>query len=172
MATLLRVAEAPTIHTPPSDALSDARRRVDPAPPVVTKASGGTAPIVLIAGHDDFTSGYVGAVLADFGMAVLGPFGSAAETLACVAHPDADAAILAVRLKDGPAWPVARALLRRRIPVVFLCDADADGLPTEFEAHRHLAGPFGGFQVAHLVREVIGAAAGGCGVPGMALPAA
>lgn len=109
---------------------------------------------VLIADGDTFTSGYVGAVMEQFGMTVVGPFRSGADALARVDAGSPAAAVLAVRLDDGPAWPLARGLLQRRVPVLFLCDAGAVDLPQEFEAQRRIATPFAAFQVALMVQEL------------------
>lgn len=110
---------------------------------------------VLIADGDTFISGYVGAVMEQFGMAVMGPFRSGADALARVDAGFPAAAVLAVRLDDGPAWPLARELQQRGIPVLFLCEAKAVDLPEEFELQSRIATPFAAFQVARMVQDLV-----------------
>lgn len=53
------------------------------------------------------------------GAAPVGPFPSVAAALAALAHSKVDAAILDVRLIDGDSFPVAEALTRADVPIVF-----------------------------------------------------
>ena len=53
------------------------------------------------------------------GAAPVGPFPSVAAALAALAHSKVDAAILDVRLIDGESFPIADALTRANIPLVF-----------------------------------------------------
>ncbi|RIY02587.1 response regulator [Aureimonas flava] len=65
---------------------------------------------------------------------VVGPVGSLEEALALLAGDEApDAAILDVNLAGDTVFPVARALRRHAIPIVFVTGYDAWVVPQEYE---------------------------------------
>lgn len=71
---------------------------------------------VLVVEDDAVISMAIEAEIADAGHAVIGPFGCCADALGALADGRPDAAVLDLRLRDGPCLDLARALRRRGVP--------------------------------------------------------
>jgi DNA-binding response OmpR family regulator len=72
-------------------------------------------------------------VLRDAGAQVIGPVGHIEAALSHAADPEPiDAAVLDLNLAGVPAFPVADALARRAVPMVFSTGYDAVAIPPRF----------------------------------------
>jgi len=91
---------------------------------------------VLVVEDDALISMAVETEVADAGHAVVGPFGSGREALAALrsgALPDA--AVLDLRLRDGPCFALARALDEAGVPfLIYTGSTSLDGPRQEFGA--------------------------------------
>lgn len=82
--------------------------------------------------------------LGDLGAVVLGPVTTVEDALALVERvPEIDAAVLDVNLGQQVVYPVADALLARRIPFLFATANDATTLPERFARVPVCRKPFG-----------------------------
>ena len=74
---------------------------------------------VLVVEDDALVSMAVEAEIAGCGHAVVGPFGSGADALACLDFVEPpDAAVLDLRLRDGSCLNLARTLRRQGVPLL------------------------------------------------------
>ncbi|AXQ93356.1 response regulator [Cereibacter azotoformans] len=65
------------------------------------------------------------------GFEIVGPTRSAAEGARLVEHQSVDAALLDLRLKDGPCFGLARALRIRGIPFAFVTGETREAIPED-----------------------------------------
>ncbi|MDR9780861.1 response regulator [Rhizobium redzepovicii] len=73
--------------------------------------------------------------LADAGAVVIGPAQTLERAVELLARPDAlDAAVLDVNLQGKPVYPLADALVERKVPFVFTTGYDASILPARFRS--------------------------------------
>lgn len=71
--------------------------------------------------------------LEDLGVGVVGPARSVADALALIAtEAKIDAAVLDINLGDEKAYPIADALLTRRVPFVFVTGYDSSIIPAAY----------------------------------------
>jgi DNA-binding response OmpR family regulator len=96
----------------------------------------------LLVVEDDPTLGAIWAdILGGEGADVAGPCPSVARALAEIEdHPPA-VAMLDIHLLDGTSFPVARALIERRVPFFFVSSCDPADLPAEFRPRPYLRKP-------------------------------
>lgn len=88
----------------------------DHAPHLLRRLNG---KCVLIAEDEPLVGLDLEDAVLDAGGAPLGPFASVSDALAAIETFKVDAAILDVRLLDGDSFPLADALLREDVPMVF-----------------------------------------------------
>jgi DNA-binding response OmpR family regulator len=69
--------------------------------------------------------------LQDYGVDVVGPFGTVTDVLRLLAANDSpiDLTLLDVNLRGEPAFPIAEALRARRIPFVFMTGYSESAIP-------------------------------------------
>jgi DNA-binding response OmpR family regulator len=72
--------------------------------------------------------------LQDYGVDVVGPFGTVTDVLRLLAANDSpiDLTLLDVNLRGEPAFPVAEALRARRIPFVFMTGYSESAIPDSY----------------------------------------
>jgi CheY-like chemotaxis protein len=74
---------------------------------------------------------------------VIGPFTTVSEAVNAAATDRIDIAVLDVRLRDAPVWPIAEILQTRDVPFVFLTGfARSDLFPAQFAHVVRLEKPF------------------------------
>jgi DNA-binding response OmpR family regulator len=103
-----------------------------------TKAAQGR---VLVVEDDYFIANEVCDSLATMGCNVVGPFPTIAEASAAVESENLDAAVLDVNLAGDAVYPLARRLLRRRVPLLFVTGYSADLISKKFDAIPRLTKP-------------------------------
>ena len=92
--------------------------------------------------EDDFYQAYdTEAALVDAGAAVLGPFASTAEALERLNTSTPDCAVLDVNLGAGADFQLARTLLAKHIPLVFVTGYEASVLPRDLRQGLTLQKP-------------------------------
>lgn len=98
--------------------------------------------------------------LEEEGATVLGPVPSVASALALLdTETSPDGAILDVNLGGEPAFPVADALLRRGVPLIFTTGYDSSALPPRFASLPRCEKPIHvGRVTAALAKEIFGRA--------------
>lgn len=93
-------------------------------------------------------------MLIDLGCIVVGPAFSAAAAAELAHNAQFDAALLDVNLGDGPSFPVASILQKRRIPFSFVTGYGQTGLPPDFLCVPVLAKPYTKDALCGLLREL------------------
>lgn len=81
------------------------------------------------------------ATLSDAGWAVLGPVGTAEHAFALISDALPDVACLDLNLGKGTSHELARALVTKDIPVVFLSGRDSRALPDDLKGIPLLGKP-------------------------------
>ena len=88
---------------------------------------------VLIVEDDYFVAADLAEALQELGAIVLGPSGSVKDALRQISSDGApDAAVLDINLGQEKAYPIADALLARRIPFIFTTGYSGDALPVQY----------------------------------------
>lgn len=77
-----------------------------------------------------------------YGGTVAGPVASVEEAAALIDGARIDAAVLDVRLRSGPCFTLAEALLRRRIPVILITGFSLTEIPEPLEGLPIFTKPF------------------------------
>ncbi len=90
--------------------------------------------------------------LRDAGASVIGPFSDLAAALDGAARQVFDLALLDINLAGTMVYPLADALLTRRVPFLFLSGYTSADLPARFAAQRRLSKPH---DPKRLVEEIL-----------------
>lgn len=101
--------------------------------PGVTDLSGCS---VLVLDDEFYIADDTAAALESVGATIVGPFGTAAEAIQAAEHSPPDCAVVDINLGNGPDFQVARYLVGRGVPVVFITGYDHGIIP---KALAHLA---------------------------------
>jgi CheY-like chemotaxis protein len=116
---------------------------------------------VLVAEDEFVIALEIETALRDLGCVVLGPTASVADTLDLLARERPDAALLDVKLLDGPATPVAEACAVLGVPFALATGYDGDGLPEPaLSAAPRLAKPFGAGELRRVLAALLASRAG------------
>lgn len=100
------------------------------------------APAILVVEDSFLVAESLCAILAEAGLAVVGPVASGAEALALLADTPVDGAILDINVRDGSVVPVAGLLAERGTPFVFVSGyGQPPALPEEIAGAPRLAKP-------------------------------
>jgi DNA-binding response OmpR family regulator len=106
--------------------------------------------------EDDFLQGeHVCDLLLGEGMEPLGPVATAEAAVELLDTTTMDAAILDIRLQNGLCFKVARALVQRQIPFLFLTGSVQEVVPAEFQAVPLLFKPFEAERLFELLRDLL-----------------
>lgn len=101
--------------------------------------------------------------LQDWGCDVVGPAARLVEALDLVAREKLDGALLDVNLGDERCFPIAQALLEKRVPFIFLTGYDmSSAFPPEFEDIPRLAKPVNLQRLSELIQTRLLPAQAGC----------
>lgn len=96
---------------------------------------------VLVVEDDALQAEHVSDLLVEEGMEPIGPASTAEAAFSLLEMTSVDAAILDIRLRNGLCFEVARTLIARRIPFLFLSGSLQEVLPTEFRTVPFLRKP-------------------------------
>ncbi len=91
----------------------------------------------------------------DAGAEVLGPAGTERDALRLIDTEMADVALLDANLHGRPVDQVAAALVRRRIPYVFVSGHSRDGLPAGFAEAPLMGKPFSHRKLVEIVADLL-----------------
>ena len=94
-------------------------------------------------------------MLEDLGCEVIGPVTAIPEAFAAILTTPADAAILALLLKDTYAYEVAEALEERNIPFAFAGDIGRNPANSAWKLHSCLPKPYTRADVRTLLRTIL-----------------
>lgn len=94
--------------------------------------------------------------LADEGAAIIGPSARVDVALALMGRsPQLSLATLDVSLQDQMVWPVADALLVRRIPFIFVTGYDASLIPSNYAQVACAEKPVSSRQLLHMLLSAL-----------------
>jgi YesN/AraC family two-component response regulator len=96
---------------------------------------------VLIVEDDYLTAQGLSHAIADYGFTVVGPVDTADRAVRLIGHEPPDGALLDVRLREGSAVEVAKALQERGVPFVVMSGYSRDTLPPELKKAPFVAKP-------------------------------
>lgn len=110
---------------------------------------------VLVVEDDVLQGEHVCDLLLGEGMEPLGPVATAEAAVELLDTMTVDAAILDIRLQNGLCFKVARALLQRQIPFLFLTGSAQEVIPAEFRSVPLLLKPFDAQRLFELLRDLL-----------------
>lgn len=87
---------------------------------------------ILIAEDEYLLAGILAELVSLNGGTVVGPVASEEDGWTILDRLKIDGAVLDVRLEDGSCFPLAEALLRRRVPVIFTTGHSVSEIPEKF----------------------------------------
>jgi YesN/AraC family two-component response regulator len=96
---------------------------------------------VLIVENDYLIAQGLSDTIADYGFTVVGPVDTADLAVRLIGQQPPDGALLDVRLREGSAVEVAKALQEREVPFVVMSGYARDTLPSELKKAPFLAKP-------------------------------
>ena len=79
--------------------------------------------------------------LRNMGLEVIGPFSSVAAALQALETATVDGAVLDINLDGDKVYPVADALIARRVPVIFTTGYDGGEIPERYAAIERCSKP-------------------------------
>lgn len=110
---------------------------------------------VLVLEDDVLQGEHVCDLLLGEGMEPLGPVATAEAAIELLDTTTVDAAILDIRLQNGLCFKVARALMQKQIPFLFLTGSVQEVIPQDFEAVPLLLKPFDAQRLLELLRGLL-----------------
>jgi two-component SAPR family response regulator len=110
---------------------------------------------ILVVEDDYFIADTVGNVLKDIGCDVIGPFSSIEDTIQEIGDDLPDAAVLDVNLQGRTVYPLAQALMQRKIPVLFVTGYDHSTIHRKYRSVPHLAKPVDANRLQNAVARLI-----------------
>ena len=96
---------------------------------------------VLIVEDDYLTAQGLSHTIADYGFTVVGPVDTADRAMRLIGNEPPDGVLLDVRLREGSAVEVAKALQKRGVPFVVMSGYSRDTLPPELRKAPFVAKP-------------------------------
>jgi DNA-binding response OmpR family regulator len=111
----------------------------------IAPAGGGepsTGPRVLIVEDEPLLAETLSDLLMDAGCQPVGPVANVSEALRLIEQSPIDVAVLDIRLVDEMSFPVAYALRRRGIPLLFLTAYQRRNLPMDLSDEVLIEKPF------------------------------
>ncbi len=112
-------------------------------------------PRVLVVEDDYFIASDVRESLQDMGCDVVGPYPTIEEAAAAVEREALDAAVLDVNLSGDAVYPLARQLIGRRVPLLFVTGYSPDIISRKFDAVPRLTKPIMPRQLQKAVARLI-----------------
>ena len=108
---------------------------------------------VLIVEDDYLTAQGLSHAIADNGFTVLGPVDTADHAVRLIAQESPDGALLDVRLREGSAVDVAKALHHHGVPFVVMSGYPRDTLPLELKKAPFVAKPMSESELVDTARN-------------------
>jgi DNA-binding NarL/FixJ family response regulator len=108
---------------------------------------------VLIVEDDYLTAVSLSHAIADYGFTVVGPVDTADGAVRLISQEPPDGALLDVRLREGSAVEVARALQERGVPFVVMSGYSRDTLPLELKKAPFVAKPMSESELVDTARS-------------------
>lgn len=112
-------------------------------------------PRILVVEDDYFIASDVRESLQDMGCDVVGPYPTIEEAAAVVEREALDAAVLDVNLSGNAVYPLARQLIGRRVPLLFVTGYSPDIISRKFDAVPRLTKPIMPRQLQKAVARLI-----------------
>jgi DNA-binding response OmpR family regulator len=109
----------------------------------VTQSSRATVRRILIVEDEWLIADLLEHVLVDAGFGISGQVGRVKDALALIEVAEFDGALLDVRLNGELSFPIARRLIERNIPFLFLTGHITADVPDEFRRQIFLKKPVG-----------------------------
>lgn len=119
------------------------------------QAAGLTGARILVVEDEALISMLIESMLEDWGCQVVGPVGSVAAALQLVNREGLDGALLDVNLGNEEIFPVAEALLEKRVPMLFLTGYDRTGLQARYPGTKVLAKPLDAIALAEALAGAV-----------------
>jgi DNA-binding response OmpR family regulator len=91
------------------------------------------------------------------GWETVGPFFTLRQARSAIENEEFDLAVLDINLNGEMVYPLARDLLARGIPFIFLSGYATRDLPKEFQDHPRLSKPFDPIALRQRIEGVAGA---------------
>lgn len=110
---------------------------------------------VLVLEDDVLQGEHVCDLLLGEGMEPLGPVATAEAAVELLDTTTVDAAILDIRLQNGLCFKVARALMQKQIPFIFLTGSVQEVIPAEFRSVPVLLKPFDAQRLFELLCDLL-----------------
>lgn len=111
---------------------------------------------VLVVEDDYFLADDMGTVLSRAGVDVVGPMPTLAASLAGLSGR-LDAAVLNINLRGEQVWPLADALMARRVPFIFATGYGPEVIPLAYAAIPHWVKPLNVERLVDAVLALVGA---------------
>jgi len=108
---------------------------------------------VLIVEDDYLTAEGLSHTMADHGFTVVGPVGTADRAVRLIGQEPPDGALLDVRLREGSAVEVAKALRECGVPFVVMSGYSRDTLPPELKKAPFVAKPMSESELINTARS-------------------
>lgn len=108
---------------------------------------------VLIVEDDYLTAVSLSHAIADNGFTVVGPVDTADQAVRLIGHEPPDGALLDVRLREGSAVEVAKALREHGVPFVVMSGYSRDTLPLELKKAPFIAKPMSESELVDTARS-------------------
>ena len=108
---------------------------------------------VLIVEDDYLTAQGLSHTIADYGFTVVGPVDTADRAVRLIGHEPPDGVLLDVRLREGSAVEVAKALHHRGVPFVVMSGYPRDTLPMELKKAPFVAKPMSESELVDTARN-------------------
>jgi DNA-binding response OmpR family regulator len=110
---------------------------------------------VLVVEDDYLISLLFDDMLKSAGCVVVGPLPRLADAVKAAAKESCDAAVLDVNLGGERVYPVAKILVERRVPFIFVTGYSGETLPCEYAAQPRIAKPFKSAQLLGALSNLI-----------------
>ncbi|HYG25467.1 MAG TPA: response regulator [Caulobacteraceae bacterium] len=111
---------------------------------------------VLVVEDSFLQANYAQRELEGAGARVIGPCQGAGEALQVLSSETVDCALLDVNVDDGVSYDVARALIARNSPVVFLTGYGDESMPDGFQGVARLQKPVNGAAMIAAIARACG----------------
>ncbi len=96
---------------------------------------------VLVVEDDFYLADDARDALMDAGAQVLGPVPQISQALRLLEGAQPDCAVLDVSVQDGPSFDLARTIMSRAVPVLFVTGYDAGSIPADLAQTARLQKP-------------------------------
>jgi len=110
---------------------------------------------ILVVEDDYFIANDVSDFLSALDCDVVGPFSSIEDSLREIDHRLPDGAVLDVNVAGRAVYPLARVLMQRKVPLLFVTGYDSRNISQTFKAVPHLTKPISANRLQNAVIQMI-----------------